>query len=147
MPELEGARAAWLNRFQPPQPTDSSRKTGLVQALVGFVAGGLIYRFAAPAAGVVVLSLSALLAVIVIVSPDRLYPAIGGVFKRIGKVVGSGIGWLLLVPFFYLVLTPLGLILQLRRRDPLQRRLDPDRDSYWQRPENDWSDADLRRQF
>jgi hypothetical protein len=44
-------------------------------------------------------------------------------------------GWLvshlLLALLFYGVLTPLGLIFRLARRDPLTRRFDPSRESYW----------------
>ncbi len=45
------------------------------------------------------------------------------------------IGWvishLLLALIYYLVLTPIGLILKISGRDPLGRRLDPTASSYW----------------
>jgi hypothetical protein len=46
------------------------------------------------------------------------------------------IGWLishlLLAAVFYLVLTPVGLIMRLVGYDPMQRRFDPDTQTYWQ---------------
>ncbi len=46
------------------------------------------------------------------------------------------IGWVVshvvLLVTFYLVLTPIGLILRLGGRDPMKRRLDPDAASYWE---------------
>jgi len=45
------------------------------------------------------------------------------------------IGWvvshLLLAVVLYLVFTPIGLLLRLLRRDPLERRFDPAAESYW----------------
>ncbi len=45
------------------------------------------------------------------------------------------IGWLvsfiLLASFYFLLLTPLGLIFRLLGRDPLRRRFDSSADSYW----------------
>ena len=45
------------------------------------------------------------------------------------------IGWvvshLVLIIVFYLVITPIGLILRLLGRDPMERRLDPAAPTYW----------------
>ncbi len=56
-------------------------------------------------------------------------------------VVAFPIGWtisqLMLVLMFYLILTPVAVLLRLRGRDPLCRKRAPDRPSYWapkQRP-------------
>ena len=47
------------------------------------------------------------------------------------------IGWvishILLAMVFYLVITPIGLIMRLLGKDPLQRDLDPDAPTYWTR--------------
>ncbi|MDY7095119.1 MAG: SxtJ family membrane protein [Acidobacteriota bacterium] len=49
------------------------------------------------------------------------------------------IGWVLshvlLATVYYLLLTPLGLVLRLTGRDPLQRRREPEPGSYWRRRE------------
>ena len=51
--------------------------------------------------------------------------------RWLGKWVGAGITWLLLVPFFYLCFLPGRLILILRGKDPLCRRWERGRESYW----------------
>ncbi len=38
----------------------------------------------------------------------------------------------ILVLMFYLVVTPIGLVMRLVGKDPLQRKMEPDRDSYWE---------------
>jgi hypothetical protein len=53
------------------------------------------------------------------------------------------IGWtvshVLLAVTYYLVLTPIGLIMRAVGRDPMRRRLDPEAKSYWieHRPDRD----------
>lgn len=54
--------------------------------------------------------------------------------------VGLPIGWVVshvvLALVYYLVVTPIGLALRLAGRDPMGRRFEPDRPSYWiRRPE------------
>ena len=50
-------------------------------------------------------------------------------------IAAEPIGWtvtqLLLAIVYYLVITPIGLIMQLLGRDPMQRRFDPQARSYW----------------
>ncbi|RIK65138.1 MAG: hypothetical protein DCC65_13240 [Planctomycetota bacterium] len=52
-------------------------------------------------------------------------------------IVSLPIGWIIshvvLVMLFYLVITPLGLFFRVMGRDPLQRTLEPDAPSYWER--------------
>jgi hypothetical protein len=51
------------------------------------------------------------------------------------SAIAFPIGWVLshavLGIFFYLVLTPVGLLFRLIGRDPLERAFDPERKSYW----------------
>ncbi|MEM9291957.1 MAG: hypothetical protein AAGD01_09775 [Acidobacteriota bacterium] len=72
-----------------------------------------------------------------------LIPALGWIWREVLRrayvaltVLTWPIGWvisrLLLAIAYYLVLTPVGLALKLRGRDAMQRRLDPDAESYWQ---------------
>lgn len=52
-------------------------------------------------------------------------------------IITLPIGWVVsqvvLVILFYLILTPLGLFFRMIGRDPLQRRLDPNARSYWEK--------------
>ena len=45
--------------------------------------------------------------------------------------VGFVVSHLLLAAIYFLVLTPVGLLLRLARKDPLERRFDPQRSTYW----------------
>jgi hypothetical protein len=58
-------------------------------------------------------------------------------------VAAFPIGWLvshlLLAAVFYLVITPIGMIMRICRYDPLQRRFDRQADTYWQ-PRQDRDD-------
>jgi hypothetical protein len=75
-------------------------------------------------------------------------PAWFGGFYRGGMTVGfqvsRALGWFALSLIFWLVVTPLGLILRGVGHDPLQLRRDPQRRSYWRAPRER---HDLNRMF
>ncbi|MCO4747327.1 MAG: hypothetical protein KC912_21185 [Proteobacteria bacterium] len=58
---------------------------------------------------------------------------------RLWRGVRGGVSTVVLALVFFGFLTPVGWVLRWLRSDPLQRRLEPDRDSYWQarRPDED----------
>jgi hypothetical protein len=61
-------------------------------------------------------------------------PALRPLYRGL-SLVGAPIGWLvslaILAAVFYLVLTPIGLVMRLFGRDPLQRRFDRSAPTYW----------------
>ncbi|MCE9615803.1 MAG: hypothetical protein K8T26_16155 [Lentisphaerae bacterium] len=65
----------------------------------------------------------------------------------LGKMTGSGMTWLLLVPFFFICF-PIGrLLFALRGRDPLNRKYDPQLDTYWIKHRSPESVERYRQQF
>jgi len=54
---------------------------------------------------------------------------------RITLPIGLAVSWLLLAGIYFLVITPIGLLSRAVRRDPLERALEPEADSYWVRYE------------
>ncbi len=66
-----------------------------------------------------------------LVLPSLLRPV-----YRVSLIVGRALGWfnsqVLLTLTYYLLVTPIGLALRLFGHDPLERRLQPTRPSYWQ---------------
>lgn len=79
--------------------------------------------------------------------PRSLWP-----WQRLAMAVAGAIGWfntrLLLGVVFYLVLTPLGLLMRWLGKDPMQRGFRPDRSSYWQeRPEQKYDPSQDEKQF
>ena len=62
-------------------------------------------------------------------------PPIYAAFDRFGRLLAKWVGaattWLLLVPFFYLCFVPMRLFLVLSGKDPMHRRWERERASYW----------------
>lgn len=50
--------------------------------------------------------------------------------------IGFVVSFVVLAVLYYLVLTPIGLLVRLVRRDPLHLRFDPGADTYWVRREH-----------
>jgi len=54
----------------------------------------------------------------------------------------------ILIVLFYLMLTPIGLLMRLLGKDPLDRRIEKNRDTYWHKKEkNIFSSLNCQRQF
>lgn len=59
------------------------------------------------------------------------YAAIERFFVRFGVGIATGLTWILLLPFFYIVFAPARLILLLRGKDPMKRKWPTDAATYW----------------
>ncbi len=60
--------------------------------------------------------------------------------------IGLVISHLILASIYFLVITPVGVLIRAMGRDPIQRRLDPSLDSYWvPRREDDRTESYLRQ--
>lgn len=64
----------------------------------------------------------------------------------------SGFSWLMirvmLVLLFFTIFTIYGVVLRIVRRDPMNRRLDPDADSYWSGAvKMNQTEADFQKQY
>lgn len=110
-PERERARAA--RRL---------KREGLTQGLVVIAIGFVVKNvFGHRAFGDLLVILGALQGLIATWRPHWLVPV-----RRAGVVLGHGAGtlltWLLLAPFFGVVVVPVALVLRWRGRDPLHRR-------------------------
>jgi len=53
------------------------------------------------------------------------------VFKKITSAIGEFITSLLLAIIYYIVITPIGILVRLFGKDPLDKKIETDRDSYW----------------
>ena len=118
-------------------------KFGATVLIGGAITAGLLYFVAdAPVAALVVVSIGAVLAVLSLFPPaGRLaYIAWMGLGVSMGKVTSP----IILAALFLTMFVPIGLLLRLIRRDPLQRTLDKAAPSYW---EDYAQPADNRRYF
>lgn len=69
-------------------------------------------------------------------------------FKKITQAIGESVTALILSVLFYVVITPMGLMMRLLRRDPLDKKIDKEKDSYWQKKEVSGEDiTGYERQF
>ena len=93
---------------------------------------------------IVLLVIALLFAVLALVAPRSLGP-----INRGWMHLAEALGWIntriLLIVIFYLVVTPLGLVMRLFRRDPLAVTK---RDTYWtEPPKNSYGDRHYEKQF
>ena len=77
----------------------------------------------------------------------RAYRPIHRFGRGLGHVVGKGLAYLLLVPFFYLFFTPVAWLLRLQGRDPLHRGFREANWTYWIRRAPKDRDENIDRQF
>ena len=114
-----------------PSPRDLAIFGALLAIFAG-VAGWLLRRQgAAPVAGAAVWGIGALLVAADLVVPPSRRPIYLGWMYAVFPI-----GWLIshavLAAIYYLVFTPIGLVLRFTGRDPLARRFDRSTPTYWQ---------------
>ena len=80
--------------------------------------------------GLAIYSMSAVVIISGFLIPP-LFRALERAGQWLGRMVGTGITWLMLVPFFYLCFAPARLVLALMGKDPMHRRFERTRSSYW----------------
>jgi Saxitoxin biosynthesis operon protein SxtJ len=135
-----------IDKNREPSPRDL-RVFGLL--LIGFscVVGGLIYwRLEAPRAAVGVASGGLLVALLYhALPPIRRFVYLG--WMKVTYPIGWTVSHLALAAVFYLVVTPIGLIMRLFGRDPMQRRRSPKATTYWAPRASGVDTARIFRQF
>jgi ABC-type uncharacterized transport system permease subunit len=62
-------------------------------------------------------------------------------------VLGAVMSAVILTLLFYLVITPLGLVMRLVGEDPMRRRFEPELPSYWIRRKSAGPARDYEKQF
>jgi hypothetical protein len=102
-----------------------------MESCIGLAVGLLLLlKFRKEILATVVFSISGLTLIGGLFIPP-LYRGIQRVGQWLGKVVGVGITWILLVPFFYICF-PLGRVFfTVAGKDPIQRRFSPEAPTYW----------------
>lgn len=120
------------------------QRRGLLQGMAGVVVATVFLALDRPTmagiAGAVALAVMGAAAV----APLQLQSFL----RRLERIVGTGLAFLLLAPVFYLVMLPFGLLFRSGRRNRLAPRPDPDAATYWQpRPERPTGTAPFERQF
>ncbi len=98
----------------------------LMAAGLGFVAA----RNGAPAVALAVAVIGLAIGATGVFRPTALRSVYVGACYAVWPI-GFAVSHLLLAAIYFLVVTPVGLLLRLAGKDPLQRRFEPGRVSYW----------------
>ena len=115
----------------------------LSSAAVGLI---VLWRFGSMRAAAIVWAVGlAATAAYFAVAPIRRPIYLG--FNYAGYPIGWALSHLLLAAIYYLVLTPIGLVMRLAGRDAMRRRFDPAAESYWTPCRTDDKPAGYFRQF
>jgi hypothetical protein len=113
--------------------TDPMTMSGDVKSLraFGFLVGGIFLLMGVWPAAVRREDprLWALTAAILLLGPAVVYPRALGPVHRVWMKIGHALGWIntriILGFLFYVIVTPLGLLMRLRGKDPMRRAFDP----------------------
>jgi hypothetical protein len=109
-----------------------TRLIGALQAVGLAAVAVFLFHYWSETVAKVVIGISTLILLTSQLSPDGLYQALLGLFKRLGTETGKAITWLVLALLFYLFFFPFGLLLRRGRSDRLRRYMEPEAPTYWE---------------
>ena len=122
------------------------RKFGLTVGIVLVILALLLFYF--KYSGYMYFSIpGGLLVIFAIISPQVLRP-VQKIWMALAVVMGYFMSRVILTILFYLIVTPIGLLAKLFRKDFLDLSIDKNRKSYWNiRESKEYSKIDTERQF
>ena len=115
-------------------PTDRQLRqfAGLVLPLAALLIGAILwFKFHEKVPASIVLAATAGVSTLGLIRPAVLRPVYVG-WMVAAWPIGWVIGHIVIGVIFFLVVTPTGLLMRMLGRDPLNRRFEPERKSYWQ---------------
>lgn len=114
----------------PPDPA-GIRRRALARGLVGGLVAGLVFvAFSQHLAGVIA-TIAGLSSAAGVLSPTRAYAAIEKAIGAFAFGVGAVLTWVMLVPMYYFVFAPFGVLGRRRERARLYGGADPEVGTYW----------------
>jgi hypothetical protein len=106
------------------------KRRALIQSAVTMLIGIMMLLLRRVWMGRIVVTLSIIVCLSGLFFP-RLFKRIEQGGKGLARVVGTGLTWILLVPFFYIVFFSGRLCVKLAKKDPLCRTFPSGAQSYW----------------
>ena len=116
-------------------PTDRQLRqfAGIVVPSGGLIVAALVWwRWDLRALSVLILAAAAVIAVSGLVRPAFARPIYRG-WMYVSYPIGWAVGHVTILIVFFLVVTPIGLVMRAVGRDPLRRKFDATCASYWER--------------
>lgn len=113
-----------------PATAKDLRTFGLTLGVACLVWAGILYWRGKPGASLWLLVIGPILALLALTVPIALRP-LHRVWMPAARAVANALTWVFLSLAFFLVITPYAILLKLTGKDPLERRIDPQRASYW----------------
>ncbi len=123
------------------------RVSALIHGVIGGIIGTGVYFYLSPAVGYIAWSLSGVLALLGLASPTGAYAKVRAAMDTFGRIVGTVMAWLLLLPVYYLFFTPFRILFRGGKKDAMTRWLDPNAETYWVTREGESSKESYERQF
>lgn len=123
------------------------RTFGLSLGGACLVWAGILWWRGKPGASLWLVGIAPVLALLALTVPAALRP-IQRVWMPVARGIAHAITWLFLTIAYYLVITPYGLLMRMTGNDPLERKYEPERASYWiQREKKPFDPKNLTRQY
>ncbi len=132
----EEIRATWRE----PTNRDLNILALLFLAFPGAVGGLALWKGSAN--GWIWIAVGCVLGISRLIPP--LFKAIYRFWITISIVLGYFVSRILLTIIFFIVITPMGLIMRVMGKDPMERKLDPDAATYWE-PKEQEKDTSIER--
>lgn len=111
------------------RPTRELRKFGFVM-FVPLAGLGALFLWRERVAGPWVLGIAAAFALAAFVVPRALAP-VERIWMRFAHVLGTVMTTVILTLTYFLVMTPMGVVMRLAGKDLLAMKFDPEAESYW----------------
>lgn len=133
----EAAEAIWNWQQERDRHSDDAaqaaraRRKGVLQGIVAAIVATLFFFFWSRTLATVIYTIAGVTLFAALVSPRGLYAAIEALIARIARLLGVLTTWLMLVPTFYLIFLPFGVLLRRGRRDRMRRFYEPEASTYW----------------
>ncbi len=132
-------KEAGLVIWQPDRTPDAGRGEdagryrikAVSKAAIAYTVGALVWYFWAPTVGKVAIGAGTILLLAGMISPLVAFKAINRFLDGIVVGVGLVTSYILLVPTYYLMIAPMGLLLRRGKGDKLARSIDGAAESYW----------------
>lgn len=113
-----------------PSPRELRVFAALQMVFFGFVAAGVHRRTGSVPLVAAVLGVSAVVGILGLAVPKAIRPVYVGWMAALYPL-GWVVSHVLMLAVYYGVVTPVGLLMRLAGRDPMQRRLDRSASTYW----------------